>query len=338
MDLATTYHGIELRNPIVHSASPITGSLDNLRRLEDAGTSAVVMYSLFEEQVTAESQQLDHYLSYGRESQAEALSYFPEADTYKVGPVEYLEHIAAAKRSLEIPVFGSLNGVSKEGWEKYARLIEQAGADALELNVYNIPTDPSLEGPEVEQVYVDVVQNVTESVGIPVAVKIGPFFSSIANMARRLQEAGAHALVLFNRFYRPDIDVEKLEVTPNLHLSDPHEMLLPLRWVAILHGRVDIDFAISTGVHNHESVLKGLMVGASVVMMTSELLRHGIERVGDVLSGLSEWMEEHEYVSVRQMQGSMSQKNVDEPAVFERVNYLKILHSWRPDPTGQLHF
>jgi dihydroorotate dehydrogenase (fumarate) len=307
MDLATTYHGIELRNPIVHSASPITGSLDNLRRLEDAGTSAVVMYSLFEEQV-------------------------------KVGSDQYLEHIAAAKRSLEIPVFGSLNGVSKEGWAKYARLIEQAGADALELNVYNLPTDPSLEGPEVEQVYVDVVQNVTESVGIPVAVKIGPYFSSIANVARRLKEAGADALVLFNRFYQPDIDVEKLEVTPNLHLSEPYEMLLPLRWVAILHGRVDIDFAISTGVRDHESVLKGLMVGASVVMMTSELLRHGIERVGDVLSGLSEWMEEHEYVSVRQMQGSMSQKHVDEPAAFERVSYLKILHSWRPDPTGQLHF
>jgi dihydroorotate dehydrogenase (fumarate) len=338
MDLATTYHGIELRNPIVHSASPITGSLDNLRRLEDAGTSAVVMYSLFEEQVNAESHALDHYLSYGRESQAEALSYLPEADTYKVGSDQYLEHIAAAKRSLEIPVFGSLNGVSKEGWAKYARLIEQAGADALELNVYNLPTDPSLEGPEVEQVYVDVVQNVTESVGIPVAVKIGPYFSSIANVARRLKEAGADALVLFNRFYQPDIDVEKLEVTPNLHLSEPYEMLLPLRWVAILHGRVDIDFAISTGVRDHESVLKGLMVGASVVMMTSELLRHGIERVGDVLSGLSEWMEEHEYVSVRQMQGSMSQKHVDEPAAFERVSYLKILHSWRPDPTGQLHF
>jgi dihydroorotate dehydrogenase (fumarate) len=320
MDLATTYLGIELRNPIVHSASPITGSLDNLRRLEDAGTAAVVMYSLFEEQVNAESNELDHYLSYGRESQAEALSYVPEADTYKVGSVQYLEHIAAAKRSLEIPVFGSLNGVSKEGWERYARLIEEAGADALELNIFNIPTDPSVESAEIEQVYVDVVQNVTDSVGIPVAVKIGPFFSSIANMARRLQEAGAHALVLFNRFYRPDIDVEKLEVTPNLHLSEPYEMLLPLRWVAILHGRVDIDFAISTGV------------------MTSELLRHGIGRVGDVLSELSKWMEEHEYVSVRQMQGSMSQKNVDEPAVFERVSYLKILHSWRPDPTGQLHF
>jgi dihydroorotate dehydrogenase (fumarate) len=219
MDLATTYHGIELRNPIIHSASPISGSLDNLRRLEDAGTSAVVMYSLFEEQVTAESNELDHYLSYGRESQAEALSYVPELDDYRVGPVRYLERIAAAKRSLEIPVFGSLNGVSREGWAKYARLIEQAGADALELNVYNIPTDPSLEGPEVEQVYVDVVQSVTESVGIPVAVKIGPFFSSIANMARRLQEAGAHALVLFNRFYQPDIDVDKLEIRPNLHLS-----------------------------------------------------------------------------------------------------------------------
>jgi dihydroorotate dehydrogenase (fumarate) len=338
MDLATTYHGIELRNPIVHSASPITGSLDNLRRLEDAGTSAVVMYSLFEEQVDAESHQLDHYLSYGRESQAEALSYLPEASKYMVGSEQYLEHIAAAKRSLGIPVFGSLNGVSKEGWEKYARLIEQAGADALELNIYNIPTDPAVGSAEIEQVYVDVVRSVTESVAIPVSVKIGPFFSSIANMARRLQEAGAGALVLFNRFYQPDIDVEKLEVAPNLHLSEPHEMLLPLRWVAILHGRVDIDFAISTGVRDHVSVLKGLMVGANVVMMTSELLRHGIERVGDVLSGLSEWMEQHEYDSVRQMQGSMSQRKVEEPAAFERVGYLKILHSWRPDPTGQLHF
>jgi dihydroorotate dehydrogenase (fumarate) len=309
-----------------------------LRRLEDAGTAAVVMYSLFEEQVTAESLQLNHCLDYGRESQAEAQSYFPRAETYNVGPEEYLEQIAAAKRSLEIPVFGSLNGASPEGWGKYARLIEEAGADALELNIYNIGTDPSLDGREVEQVYVDVLQSVRESIGIPVAVKVGPFFSSMANMARRLQEAGADALVLFKRFHRPDFDVEKLEVTPTLHLSEPQELLLPLRWVAILHGRVDIDFAISTGVHDHVSVLKGLMAGASAVMMASALLRHGIERVADVLKDLSQWMEEHEYESVRQMQGSMSQKNVDDPAAFERVYYVKSVYSWRPDPTGRLHF
>lgn len=338
MDLSTTYLGLTLKNPLVHSASPLSESLDHLRRLEDAGTSAVVMYSLFEEQITQESHQLDHYLSYGTESYAESLSYFPEMETYKVGPQEYLERIAEAKKTLSIPVIGSLNGVSTGGWTEYARLIEEAGADALELNIYFIPTDPFMSGPEVEQMYVDIVSDVKKSTKIPVAVKIGPFFSAMANMATRLADAGADGLVLFNRFYQPDLDLEKLEVVPHLVLSNSNDLRLPLRWVAILYGRVDVDFAITSGVHHEIDVLKGLMAGANVTMMTSALLRNGIDRVTDVLANVAKWMEEHEYESVVQMRGSMSQKHVGEPAAFERANYMKVLHSWKPDPTGRLLF
>ena len=336
MELITSYMGLKLKNPIVHSASPLTESLDNIRRLEDAGTAAVVMYSLFEEQINLESLQIDHFLSYGANSVSEATSYFPEMQSYKVGPDEYLNRIREAKEAVRIPVIGSLNGVSSGGWIEYARKIEQAGADALELNIYFIPTDPEMSGPEVEQIYVDVVTEVKNSVDIPVAVKVGPFFSAMGHMARRLQDAGADGLVLFNRFYQPDFDLEELEVVPHLILSDSYEMRLPLRWVAILYGRVEVDFAISTGVHNHEDVLKAMMAGAKVSMMTSELLQHGIERVADVLKGVKQWMEDHEYVSIEQMQGSMSQKHVADPAAFERANYMRVLHSWRPDPTGRL--
>ncbi len=334
VDLTTTYMGITLKNPIVPSSSPLSGNVDGIRRMEDMGAAAVVMYSLFEEQITLESQQLDHYLSYGVESVGEALSYFPEMETYNVGPDQYLNLISQAKQGVGIPIIGSLNGVSTGGWIEYARLIEEAGADALELNVYYIPTNPALTGAEVEEMYLDVLRDVKKSVSIPVAVKLSPYFSATANMAQRLAEAGADALVLFNRFYEPDFDLEHLEVVPHLVLSDSHELRLRLHWVAILYGRVPVDLAITGGVHTHEDVLKGLMAGARVTMMASELLKNGTSRIGEILNDLVEWMEEHEYESVAQMQGSMSQQHVAEPAAFERANYMKELDSWRPDPTG----
>jgi dihydroorotate dehydrogenase (fumarate) len=304
--------------------------------MEDAGASAVVMYSLFEEQITLESHQLDHYLSYGVEGFAEALSYFPEMETFKVGPDDYLNRIRVAKEATDIPIIGSINGVSTGGWIEYARNIEEAGADALELNVYYIPTDLNMTGGEVEQMYLDVLRDVKKTVSIPVAIKLSPFFSATANMAHRLAGAGADALVLFNRFYQPDFDLENLEVVSRLVLSSSYELTLPLRWVAILHGRVPVDFAITSGVHTVEEVLKGLMAGAKVTMMASELLKNGIPRIGQILEGMVQWMEEYEYESVAQMQGSMSQRSVGEPAAFERANYMKILGSWRPEPGGQL--
>lgn len=334
MDLTTTYMGMTLEHPIVPSASPLSRSLDGIRLLEDAGAAAVVMYSLFEEQITLESRQLDHFLTYGTDSFAEALSYFPAMESYNIGPDQYLNLIGQAKGTVDIPIIGSLNGVSTGGWIEYARLIEEAGADGLELNVYYIPTDPALTGSDVEELYLGVLRDVKQSVSIPVAVKLSPYFSATAHMASRLAEAGADALVLFNRFYQPDFDLENLEVVPRLVLSSSLELRLPLHWVAILYGRVPVDFAITSGVHTHEDVLKGLMAGANITMMASELLRYGIRRIGEVLNDLVLWMEEHEYESVAQMQGSMSQQHVAEPAAFERANYMKVLDSWRPDPTG----
>lgn len=336
MNLSTTYLGLQLNHPVVPSASPLSQSLDGIRRLEDAGAPAVVMYSLFEEQIEGESHLLDHYLTYGADSFAEALNYFPEMDSYNVGPHAYLDLIRNAKAAVDIPIIGSLNGISAGGWVEYARYIQEAGADALELNIYYIPTDPLWSGAEVEQMYLDVVRTVKANVTIPVAVKVGPYFSSFANMAHRLTEAGANGLVLFNRFYQPDFDLEQLTVTPNLILSSAHEMRLPLRWVAILHGRVPTDFAITSGVHSHEDVLKGMMAGAKVVMLASALLRHGIGRIGEIVADMQRWMEEYEYESVAQMQGSMSQQNVADPAAFERANYMKVLQSWQLDPTGVL--
>ena len=336
MDLTTTYMGMTLKHPIVPSASPLSKNLDMIRRLEDAGSSAIVMYSLFEEQIATESQMLDHYLTYGTESFSEALSYFPQMENYNVGPHEYLDLIRSAKQAVDIPIIGSLNGVSTGGWIEYARHIEDAGADGLELNVYYIPTDPFMDSTEIEQMYLDVVHDVKKTVTIPVAVKLGPYFTSYANMAMRLKQAGADALVMFNRFYQPDIDLELLDVVPNLALSSSHEMRLPVRWVAVLFGRVPVDMAITSGVHGYEDVLKGVMAGANVMMMASELLQNGERRVAEILEGLRIWMEEHEYDSIQQMRGSMSQQNVSEPAAFERANYMKVLQSWRQDPTGAL--
>ncbi len=335
MDLTTTYMGMTLKNPLVPSSSPLSETVDGIRRMEDAGAAAVVMYSLFEEQITHESLTLDHFLSYGTYSFAEALTYYPDMEHYHVGPEDYLNLMSKAKQAVEIPIIGSLNGVSTGGWIDYARKIQEAGADALELNVYYIPTNPAISSAEVEQMYIDILRDVKKSVSIPVAMKLSPYFSSTAHMAQRLAGAGADALVLFNRFYQPDIDLEALEVVPRLTLSTSYELRLPLRWVAILHGRVPVDFAITSGVHTYTDVLKGMMAGAKVTMMASELLKNGVGRIAEMLDELAAWMTEHEYESIGQMQGSMSQQRVAEPAVFERANYMKVLQSWSPDPAGK---
>ena len=329
MDMRTDYLGMTLNNPIVPSSSPLSRSVDSIRQLEDAGASAVVMYSLFEEQIMSESFYLDYYLSHGTDSYAESLDYFPEMQTYNVGPDEYLELIRRAKEAVDIPIIGSLNGTSTGGWIDYARRIEEACADALELNVYYIPTSAYLMGAEVEYIYTDILHDVKNAVQIPVAMKLSPYFSSTSNMAQRLAEGGADGLVLFNRFYQPDLDLENLEVVPRLVLSNSDELRLPLRWVAMLYGRVPVDYAITTGVHTYRDVLKGLMAGAKVTMMASELLQNGIARITEILDEMSRWMEEHEYRSVKQMIGSMSQQNVVETAAFERANYMKTLASYR---------
>jgi dihydroorotate dehydrogenase (fumarate) len=328
VDLGTTYLGLTLKNPLVVSASPLCEDVGNIRRMEDAGAGAVVLHSLFEEQITLDGSYLDRHLTQGTESFAESLTYFPDMTGYNLGPDEYLEHVRRAKAAVDVPVIGSLNGVSTGGWIAYAKKIEQAGADALELNVYFIPTDPTVTGADVEQMYLDLVRDVRASLGIPVAVKLGHAFSAMANLARRLDQAGAGALVLFNRFYQPDFDLETLEVVPRLTLSSSWELLLRLHWAAILYGHIRADIAVTGGVHTAEDVLKSMMAGARVAMMTSALLQQGIGHLGRVRSALTSWMEAHEYESIRQMQGSMSHRSVAEPAAFERANYLKVLSSY----------
>jgi dihydroorotate dehydrogenase (fumarate) len=329
MDLTTTYLGLKLRTPLVPSAcGPLSNSRGKVRALEDAGASAIVMYSLFEEEILHESQELDHYLTYGSYSYAEALSYFPEPKDYELDPDRYLEHLYRAKRAVGIPVIGSLNGVSTGGWVKFAKAIEQTGADALELNIYYIPTDLDLPGVEIEQMYVNVLEDVKRTVKIPVAIKLGPFFSNMAHMAKRLCKAGANGLVLFNRFYQPDIDLEQLEVVPNVLLSTPQAMRLPLRWIAILYGRLPVSLAATSGIHNAEDVIKMLMAGADVTMLCSTLLKNGLGRMTEIEKEMVQWMEEHEYTSVGQMKGSMSQKSCPHPSAFERANYMKALKSY----------
>lgn len=325
-DLSTTYLGLHLKNPLVASASPLSKKLDRVRQLEDAGASAVVMYSLFEEQIMYEGQQLDHYLDRNAHSYAEALSYFPDMERYNLEPELYLEHLARLKRSVSIPVIGSLNGASSGRWIDYAHKIEQAGADALELNLYYLPTDPSLSAEELETNYANLVKEVRARVNIPLALKLSPFFTALPHVARRFTAAGASGLVLFNRFYQPDFNLETLEVTPHLMLSTSQELLLPLRWIAILYGRIEADFALSSGVHTAHDAIKALMAGASVVMMASELLEWGIKRLTRILLDLRSWMEEYKYESIAQMKGSMSQRAVAEPAAFERANYMKALN------------
>ncbi|HTY01755.1 MAG TPA: dihydroorotate dehydrogenase-like protein [Bacteroidota bacterium] len=329
MDLSTTYLGLKLKNPLVASASPLSYSLDAMKRVEDAGVSAIVMYSLFEEQIIHEQGELNHYLNVGSETFAEAITYFPKPQSFNLGPEEYIDLLAKAKTALKIPVIGSLNGITPGGWIEYAKNIEEAGADGVELNVYYIPTDPGIGSAEVESRYIDVLKAVKSTVKIPVAMKLSPFFSAMANMARRLDEAGANGIVMFNRFYQPDIDLEELEITPNLHLSNSSEMRLPLRWIAILHGRLKASLAATTGIHTAEDVLKVVMAGADAAMLASALLKHGPQRIAEILSQMTRWMEEHEYVSVTQMKGSMSQRSVADPSSFERANYMKVLQAYR---------
>jgi dihydroorotate dehydrogenase (fumarate) len=329
MDLSTTYLGIPLKNPIVASASPLSRTLDGMKQLEDAGAAGIVMYSLFEEQIHHEAGELDHYLSYGTESFAEALSYFPKPQEFNLGPDGYVELLQAAKKALGIPVIGSLNGITPGGWISYAKKMADAGADAIELNVYYIPTDPALTSQQVEDRYIEVLKAVKNAVRIPVAVKLSPFFSSMANMAHRLDAAGANGLVLFNRFYQPDIDLDALEVLPGVVLSNSEAIRLPLRWIAVLYGRVKANLAATSGIHTAHDILKMLMAGADVTMMCSALLKHGPQHINQVLHELNAWMLEHEYVSVKQMKGSMSQKSVADPSAFERANYMKALTSYR---------
>lgn len=330
MSLVTSYLGMILKNPIVASSSPLSHTIDSIRRLEDAGAAAVVTYSLFEEQITFDSFYIDYYLTTGTNSYAESLSYFPEMEGYNVCPDEYMNLIRRAKEAVDIPIIGSLNGVSAGGWTDYAILMEEAGADAIELNVYYIPTSGDLDGREVENIYVEILRDVKQAVSVPVAIKLSPYFSSTANMAKRLVDEGANGLVLFNRFYQPDIDLETLEVVPRLVLSNSNELRLPLRWVAILYGRLLADLAITTGIYTSGDVLKGLMAGAKVTMMASELLQNGIRRIKVILDEIRQWMDEHQYESVAQMIGSMSQQHCAEPAAFERANYMKMLASYRP--------
>jgi dihydroorotate dehydrogenase (fumarate) len=329
MDLTTTYMGLKLKNPLVASASPLSKSIDNCKRMEDAGISAIVNYSLFEEQITHERYELDHYLTKGTESFAESLTYFPNPlDEDILGPDEYLEHIHKIKKAVGIPVIGSMNGHSDGGWVSYAKQIQEAGADALELNVYFLATDPMISSQKIEDVYLDILKSVKSNVSIPVAVKVGPFFSAMANMAKRLDEAGADGLVLFNRFYQPDIDLENLAVVPHVLLSTPQAMRLPLRWVAILHGKLKASLAGTGGIHSSEDVVKMIMAGADVTLLCSVLLKHGIDHTKEILKGIEDWMAQREYVSISQMKGSMSQHSCANPEAFERANYMKALQNF----------
>jgi dihydroorotate dehydrogenase (fumarate) len=331
MDLTTTYLGLKLKNPLVPSASPLTEEVDNIKLMEDSGASAVVLHSLFEEQLRMERAELNHHLTEGTYSFAEALTYFPESSEYILGPEEYLKHIHKAKSAVSIPVIASLNGASLGGWIDFAKKIEQAGADALELNIYYIPSDANRTSEQVEQTYIDILQAVKSAVKIPIALKLSPYFSNMANMAKRLDKAGADALVLFNRFYQPDIDLENLEVKPSVLLSTPHALRLPLTWIALLYGRVTANLAATSGIHKGEDAIKLLMAGASVAMLCSTLLRSGIKQIRVIEEEMSKWMEEHEYESVKQMQGSMSQINCADPSAFERAQYIKTLQSYGRD-------
>src|SRR5579862_8510778 len=314
MNLTTTYLDLKLRTPLVAAASPLSEEIDNIKRMEDAGASAVVLYSLFEEQLRQDRAELAHHLEQGTESFAEALTYFPEPESFHLGPEEYLQHIARAKKATRIPIIASLNCSSTGAWTSYAKQIEQTGADALELNIYYIPTDLDLPGAKVEQTYLDILKAVKSQVTIPVAVKLSPFFSNFANMAKRLDTAGADGLVLFNRFYQPDIDLETLEVKPNILLSTPMAMRVPLRWIAILYDRIRANLAATSGIHRATDALKMLMAGADVTMLCSVLIRHGISQISVIERDLTSWMEEHEYASVQQLRGSLSQKNTEDPS------------------------
>jgi dihydroorotate dehydrogenase (fumarate) len=331
MDLTTTYLGLTLRSPlVVGAAAPLSEDLDILKRLEDSGAAAIVMHSVFEEQIRRDTLELHHHFEYGTHSFAEAITYFPEPEIFHVGAKQYLEQIRQAKETLNIPIIGSLNGSSIGGWVEYARNIEQAGADALELNIYWIPTDPDLSGAEVEVQYLEILKQVKSQVKIPVAVKLSPFFSNMANMAKRLSQAGADALVLFNHFYQPDIDIETLEIRPHLLLSTPQALRLPMHWIGILYGRISTDLAATSGIHDAQDVVRLVMAGATVTMIVSALLRHGVNHLRTIERDLEGWLTEHEYESIAQLRGIMSQQNCPDPSEFERVQYMKTLQTYYP--------
>ncbi len=329
MDMRTTYMGLELKHPIIASASPLAEQVDNIKRMEDAGAAAVVMNSLFEEQLKHETAAIDYLMTRGTDSFAESLSYFPEFEQYTPGPEPYLNALRRARESVEIPVFGSLNGVTNEGWIKTARMMEEAGAHGIELNIYYIPADLNITGRNVEERYLEIIKSVKSSVTIPVAVKLSPFFSSFANMAKQIDEAGADALVIFNRFYQPDLDLDRLEVKPNLDFSTASEIRLPLLWIAVLYGRLQASLAATRGVQGPFEIVKYLMAGADAVMTTSALLKNGIEYLSKLVDGLKHWMEERDYDAVEQLKGSMSQRHVADPSAFERANYIKVLESYK---------
>ena len=324
-DLKTKYLGLDIKSPLVASASALSKKLDNIKAMEDAGLGAVVLYSLFEEEIINEQLALDHFLTRGSESFAEAITYYPDLEKYNSGPDKYLQLIRTAKEAVDIPVIGSLNGVSTGGWIKYAKLIEEAGADALELNMYFVPADPQLSSDVLEKAHIELVSDIRKSIRIPLSVKLSPFYSSIPHFSASLVKAGAKGLVLFNRFYQPDLDIEALEVVPKLELSRSSDMRLPLRWIAILYDRVAADFALTSGVYSAEDIVKALMAGATVAMTTSALISNGIGFAGALIEELAQWMNDYEYKSVDQMRGTLSQKNVAEPAAFERANYMKAL-------------
>lgn len=331
MDLSTRYLGLNLRSPLVPSSSPITAELDQLKRAEDAGAGAVVLPSLFEEQIRRETAEIELALEQGTESYAEALTYFPKPSEFRMGPESYLEHIQAAKRALQIPVIASLNGTSLGGWTDYAKKIQQAGADALELNIYSIPTDPNLSSADVEKTYIDILKAVKSAVTIPVAVKLSPFFSNMANMATRLDNAGADGLVLFNRFYQPDINLDTLEVEHSLNLSTPQARRLPLRWIAILFGRIKASLAATSGVHTGQDAIKYLMAGADVTMLCSALLQRGVAYLKEIQDQMVKWLVDHEYESVSQLKGCLSHKNCPDPTAFERAQYMRIISTYKLD-------
>jgi dihydroorotate dehydrogenase (fumarate) len=323
IDLRTKYLGLNLRTPLVASASPLSHELDGIRRLEDAGASAIVLYSIFEEQLRQEAMELEYHLAAGTESFAESLTYLPSRGEFRTGPEGYLDHIRRAKSAVDVPIIASLNGATLGGWTGYSKQIEEAGANAIECNIYSVPADVDVPGIEVEQSYIDVLRAVRSAVNIPVAVKLSPFFSNMAHMARRLEQAGANGLVLFNRFYQPDINLDELEIRPNVLLSTPQALRLPLTWIGILYGRVRTSLAATSGVHGAEDVLKLLLVGADVTMLCSALLKNGVGHLRHVEREVQDWLEQHEYESVAQMQGSMSQLRCPDPGAFERAQYMR---------------
>jgi dihydroorotate dehydrogenase (fumarate) len=331
MDLTTQYLGLNLRTPLVPSASPLSHEVDGIKRLEDAGAAAVVLYSLFEEQVRNELESVQNHLMAGANSSAEALSYFPQPTEFISGPEEYLDLVRKAKEAVRIPVIASLNGFAIGGWIDYAQKIQQAGADALELNIYSIPPEPDRAAEEIERTYIDILKAVKSVVNIPVALKLSPYFSNMANMAKRLDQAGANGLVLFNRFYQPDINLEELEVQAKIHLSTPQDMRLPLRWIAILYGHVKANLAATSGIHSAADALKMLMAGADVTMLCSVLLNKGLGAIRQIETEMSDWLVKRDYQSVRQLQGSMSQKHCADPAAFERAQYMRTLLSYRKE-------